>query len=304
MYDMLMRPIKQFRDRWHFSLHRAPQLFTMALATLLAADLVHLGFALWGAGPAQPSPVIRRVDRPAVSGVDVQPIVTAHLFGVAPSGRNNPPEDAPVSGANLVLTGTMASADPAHGFAIIGEGGGPTKLYSVGDEISGAATLHAVYMDRAILNRGGSFETLVLRKALMAGRTAIVARSVVPPKPHNYFDSMGRAVDKPPGVLDQIMRMNFTDDDKARGLVVYAAKDGASFQALGLMPGDIVTAINGAALVNAQSSKDAFESLTASDAPTVTVMRQGRMLTLTLNVGTAVAQVANTAGGSSLPDLE
>src|SRR5271168_3140757 len=134
---MLMRPVNQFRDRWHLSMSGAPQLVTLALAALLAAELVHLGYALWRAGPAQP-PSIRWIGC-AVSGFDVQPIVTAHLFGLAPSGRSNSADDAPLSSANLVLAGTLASEDLAQGFAIIGEGGGPTKLYSVGDEISGAA---------------------------------------------------------------------------------------------------------------------------------------------------------------------
>jgi len=76
----------------------------------------------------------------------------------------------PLSSANLVLTGTIASQDPKHGIAIISDGG-PAKVYSVGDNVNGAS-LHSVYLDHVILDRAGALETLQLPRLLTGSRPA------------------------------------------------------------------------------------------------------------------------------------
>ncbi len=97
-------------------------------------------------------------------------VVAAHLFGVA-GGRSDAqdPDNAPQSSANLLLAGTIATQDPKHGVAIISEGGAPSKVYSVGERVGGAS-LHSVYLDHVILDRGGALETLLLPRQLPAVR--------------------------------------------------------------------------------------------------------------------------------------
>ena len=50
------------------------------------------------------------------------------------------------------------------GYAIIGENAAAAKVYSVGKTITGGTKLHSVYPDRAILDRGGKLEALLLPK--------------------------------------------------------------------------------------------------------------------------------------------
>ncbi len=146
-----------------------PRLVSLALAALIAVEFARIAISLLGGGPVKsPQPVLsHRAARAQRPGLDVQGIVSAHLFGVAtadPSAQD--PANAPQSTANLVLAGTIATQDPRHGVAIISDGG-PSKVYSVGDNVNGAS-LHSVYLDRVILDRGGAWETLPLPR-LMGG---------------------------------------------------------------------------------------------------------------------------------------
>ncbi len=306
MHETLTGLTNQLRGRLVRVPFDAPQVVALVLTALLAFELVHLALALWGDGPVRTSPQAPGpiAGKPVHSGVDVPSIVTAHLFGVALSEAKNDPDEAPSSTANLVLAGTLATQDPKHGFAIIGDGG-PTKLYSVGDPISGAS-LHAVYLDHVILNRDGSFEKLFLRHQLPAGRGVVAARPV-PPAPNTFVDNMGRVVGKKPGVLDSVMRTSSSLDDsgeKVRGVLVYPVADGAPLRKLGLVPGDLVTAINGMPLDDLQRNQEAFQTLKASDAPMVTVMRQGKTLTLTLNIASAAAVMGDDSAGRDAPTVD
>src|SRR3984893_2266402 len=147
-----------------------PRLVSLALAALIAVELARIAISLIGGGPVKsPQPVLTAVaPRAQHAGLDVQSVVSAHLFGVAaPDPSAQDPTNAPQSTANLVLTGTIATQDPKRGVAIISDGG-PSKVYSVGDNIGGAS-LHSVYLDHVILDRGGQLETLLLPRLLGPG---------------------------------------------------------------------------------------------------------------------------------------
>ena len=118
-----------------------PRLVSLALAALIAVELARIGISLLSGGPVKsPQPVLSNAaTRNPHAGVDVQAVTAAHLFGVAvldPASQD--PANAPPSTANLVLAGTIATQDPKHGVAIISDGG-PSKVYSVGDNIGGAS---------------------------------------------------------------------------------------------------------------------------------------------------------------------
>ena len=139
-----------------------PHLVSLVLAALIAVELARIAMSLLGGPVKSPQPVIAgTAPSPPRPAANVQAVVSAHLFGVAaadPSTQD--PANAPLSSANLVLAGTIATQDPKRGIAIISDGG-PSKVYSVGDNVNGAS-LHSVYLDHVILDRGGTLETLLL----------------------------------------------------------------------------------------------------------------------------------------------
>jgi len=97
-----------------------------------------------------------------------------------------------------VLAGTIATEDPKRGVAIISDGG-PAKVYSVGDNVGGA-TLHSVYLDHVILDRGGVLETLLLPRLLGPGMNAppVVRRTGGDPRTVAAVDNIRRLVQQDP----------------------------------------------------------------------------------------------------------
>lgn len=273
-----------------------PKLVSLVLAALILLQLLQLGYSLIAKPLKSPQPVVTAaVPLPKRSGVDVQTVVSAHLFGVAvadPAAQD--PENAPQSAANLLLAGTIATQNPKRGVAIISDAGGPAKVYSVGDRIGGAA-LHSVYLDHVILDRGGALETLLLPRQLppSSRAAAAVRRPAADPRTAAAVDNIRRMVQQDPGILDQVMRTVASYDNaagKLRGFRAYPGRNRAIFSKLGLKAGDLVTAINGTPLDDPQRSQDVFNTIQTSDHVTVTIERSGQKQDITLNIAQVAAQ--------------
>ena len=282
-----------------------PRLVSLALAALIAVELARIAISLLSGGPVKsPQPVpTRAAPRAQHAALDVQGVVSAHLFGVAaPDASLQDPANAPQSTANLVLAGTIASQDPKRGVAIISDGG-PSKVYSVGDNVGGA-TLHSVYLDHVILDRGGALETLLLPRLLGPGMRApaVVRRSGGDARTVAAVDNIRRMVQQDPGILDQVMRTVPSYDNAAgrlRGFRAYPGRNRQIFNKLGLKPGDLVTAINGTALDDPQRSQDVFNTIQTSDHVTVTLERGGQKQDITLNIAQVAAQATKDLDGET-----
>jgi general secretion pathway protein C len=291
-------------NEWLSRLQAAgPRLVSAVLAALILVQLAQIGYALISKPLKSPQPVLAGAAvRPQRPAVDIQSVISAHLFGVPvidPGAQD--PANAPQSSANLLLAGTIATQDPKHGVAIIGDGGGPSKVYSVGDRVAGAS-LHSVYMDRVILDRGGQLETVLLpRLQLAMGRGAPpLIRPGADPRTAAAVDNIRRMVQQDPGILDQVMRTVASYDNaagKLRGFRAYPGRNRQIFNKLGLKPGDLVTAINGTQLDDPQRSQEVFNTIQTSDHVTVTIERGGAKQDITLNIAQVAAQATKDLEG-------
>jgi len=283
-----------------------PKLASLAFAALIAVELARIAIAVVGGGPVRsPQPVAAggaaRNPRPPL---DVQSIVSAHLFGIAaPEATVQDPANAPESTSNLVLAGTIATQDPKRGMAIISDGG-PSKVYSVGDNIGGAS-LHSVYLDRVILDRAGALETLLLPRLLGPGMNAPpIVRRTGDARTVAAVDNIRRLVQQDPGILDQVMRTVPSYDNaagKLRGFRAYPGRNRQIFNRLGLKPGDLVTAINGTALDDPQRSQEVFNTLQSSDHATVTIERAGQRQDISLNIAQVAAEATKDLDAPETP---
>jgi general secretion pathway protein C len=282
-----------------------PRLVSLALAALIAVELARIAISLLSGGPVKsPQPVLSAAaPRGPHAGIDVQGVVSAHLFGVAtvdPGAQD--PANAPQSTANLLLAGTIATQDPKRGVAIISDGGA-SKVYSVGDRIGGA-TLHSVYLDHVILDRGGALETLLLPRLLGPGMRAapVVRRAGGDPRTAAAVENIRRMVQQDPSILDQVMRVVPSYDSaagKLRGFRAYPGRNRQIFNKLGLKAGDLVTAINGTALDDPQRGQEIFNTIQTSDHATVTIERGGQKQDITLNIAQVAAQATKDLDGET-----
>lgn len=246
-------------------------------AALVVADLA--GAPATTAGTAGTSPIQTR------SIVDLPSILRSNLFGqaAAPAGA-----DAPLTNMALVLSGTIADIDEKRGFAILGPSATAMKVYSVGDTLPGGARLHAVLVDRVLLDRGGTIESLLLPKRAGSGPVAVAA--VAPSQ--GAAERVQQLLRANPSIVGEILRPQVViADGKQRGFRVYPGSNSEAFSRLGLRPGDLVTAINGSALDDPQRSTEIFNSLGSVAEARITVVRNGSQQDLVLNL----AEVANEA---------
>jgi general secretion pathway protein C len=277
-----------------------PRLVSYALGALIAVESAGVAISLLGRTPVSPPQAIApAAPNTHKAGTDVQSVISAHLFGVAVADPNQDPSNAPASTANLVLAGTIATQDPKHGVAIVSDGG-PSKVYSVGDNIGGAS-LHSVYLDRVILDRGGSLETLLLPHVLPNNHAAARAPGASP-RTVAAVENIRRMVQQDPGILDQVMRTVPSYDNaagKLRGFRAYPGQNRAIFGKLGLKPGDLVTAINGVQLDDPQRSQEVFNTIQTSDHVSVTVERAGQKQEISLNIAQVAAQATKDLDSTS-----
>ena len=277
---------------------RGPVMAAGILALALAAQAAVIVTDLAGAG-APPPASLTEPWRPHANGVHVAAIVNSHLFGRAPPTAGPTGADAPRTALPLVLTGVIAAADPHTGMAILGPSAQTAKVYAVGDSIPGGAQLNAVLPRKVLLKRNGQLESLVLpRQALGApppSRPHLGASQKAAPR---FAARMRELVARRPGIVADLLRPEpVFSHGKQLGYRVYPGKDPRAFKQLGLKAGDLVTAIDGTPLNDPAQDQQILGTLGSSSQATVTVLRDGRHRTLTLNL----AQVEQAAQSLTSP---
>ncbi len=276
----------RLRIAWPRQLVREPpQLVSMALAALIAVEAAHASMLLIGGSwrTHQPARAVPRPPRRAE--VDVPGILGAHLFGVFADPRVQDPANAPLSSANLVLSGTIATQNPSQGFAII-RGDDAGNVYKVGDGVGGAS-LRFVYLDRVILNRGGSLETLRLPRSTLP-ETAAAKTARRPAAAIADADASPSLEPMEPHTAADVIRAtpSFGQPGKLRGFRIYpTSEDSTIFEQSGLRSGDLMIAINGASLNDqgARQGQEIFDILRTSSEATVTIQRNGHTQNVTIN---------------------
>jgi general secretion pathway protein C len=231
---------------------------------------------------------------------DVQAIAAAHMFGKADA------EDTPVAQpvidddnledtrlSNLKLMGTIASPDPELSAAIITDGANEEKVYLIGDAISSNVRLHAVYLERVVLNEGGRLTNLKLPQEYSAAtapvrRTTRTSRQRAPVASESIQSVVSQNVAR---LADVIRPTPYFVNGQQQGYRVYPGRDRRQFAALGLRPGDLIKDIDGQSLTDptdGQSLTDPtqamqiFQSLGNSSQVSVTLERNGQPETVVL----------------------
>lgn len=285
---------------WQTALQNGPRIVTILLTLWLAWLLAGV---VWQLIPQRADDAIKppvRSDstptgsRTSANGIDVTPIVSASLFGVADikdeTGGDDgnpppPPKDLPLA-TGLQLMGTLASSSDDSALAIISDGR-EEKLYSLSDSgntIKPGITLHSVQAESVVVNERGVLKQLKLPKPDENSPARAAPRR-----------STQRAA-TPRRDVKQVLTENVTQftqivsprpyfvGGQQRGYRLYPGRDRQKFAALGLRPGDIVTEIDGTALNNPTQGAQIFNSLADAQSVSVTIERNGKQQNLTLDI--------------------
>jgi len=213
------------------------------------------------------------------SGTDFSSLLNSHLFGEAADAPARAPAavlDAPETTLSLTLKGILSHEGDSNGGAIISTNRGEDRAYRVGQAIDGAdgATLHSVYADRVLLDRGGRLETLRLPKELTTSTSSLIAAPL--PQAGLPSGSLRETISANAARLTDIISIApHVQEGQVVGFRVRPGRDRASFERLGLLANDIVTDINGIVLDDQSQGLQVFASLGETTQANVTVLRDG-----------------------------
>lgn len=271
----------------------------LVLAIVLGMLVARLGWALVPPpdGIWQPAPVQPRAESSGGPAYDMQRLVSAELMGSyeAPeqSASEQAVEDAPETRLSLTLLGVYAADEDSMSRAIIASSQGDEDIYAIGDTISRNVTLHSVFADRVIISREGTLETLRMeRDGVGDARTAGSGASRTPvsnsgnlqaPNPERLGDIRNELLSDPSKASNYIRVVPASSGGAQRGYRIYPGRERALFEAAGLRPGDLVTAVNGIPLDSAQRALSLLNELSNAQSINVTVERGGSVQNYTLS---------------------
>ncbi|MDW8478738.1 MAG: type II secretion system protein N [Xanthomonadales bacterium] len=192
----------------------------------------------------------------------------------------------------------LAEADPRQGLALIAERGAPARRYRVGDRLPGEAELVAVHADRVLLRRAGVEETLRLPRAA-GGAAPGGGRGGRGRPPGRWRRPVSRRCCCP-GVelMPAIEAMRLEPETLAREVTVLPVFEGGRLAGvrlsggrqaelvhrLGVLPTDVITAVDGVPLDSLERGQEILERLRGARQATVTVRRDGREQNLHLRL--------------------
>jgi len=205
-------------------------------------------------------------------------IVKHNLFGVAPANSAHlaqPVTDAPDTQLNLELRGVLAYDPEASALAIISEGRGNEKVYAIGDELPGSATLQEVLADHVILKRNGRLEKLRLPEESTPIAVATTARKGADVSQLSAGQLRDNIVKDPMQFARKVRTIPHKENGKLIGYKLRARDYEAVLAQYGLQPNDIVTEVNGTALNNPKTSLRALRSLATATEINATIVRDG-----------------------------
>ena len=215
----------------------------------------------------------------------VQSIANVHIFGeadaadepilVAAETDNLPDTDL----QNLTLKGTYTAESADMSIAIIADGNNKEDIFSNGDTVASGATLHAVHVDRVVLNERGELTNLALPREFAKTTPRTSARRTPTVRTQSIQSVVAKNVSR---LADIIRPTPYFQNGQQQGYRVYPGRDRKKFAALGLRPGDLIKQIDGQSLTDPTQAMQIFQSLGTANQVSVTVERNGIQQTLIL----------------------
>ena len=253
----------------------------LALALVAVWLLARIALTAWGMTPIDPP--VGNARQAAVAGrngnVDAP---GSTLFGNAPPQGNPGGGPGLLSGGDFQLRGVAASNDKRVAHAIIASGG-VTGAYFSGDTVAAGMTLQEIRSDEVLLKRGGELLRLPLADLSPGAGSGLLRDLDARPDLGNRTDFLAAP---PQMTLSQFLRMEpiMDADGRMEGYQVFPRAQRALFDSLGLVPGDLVVAVNGIPF-DKDNIAQAREQMNSGGDMMLSVMRDGEQLEI--NVGSA-----------------
>ena len=251
-------------------LRRLPAIASLAAALWLLAGIAFTAWDMVRFEPPSPA-AVPPSDRAGSAGAGAP---GRSLFGAPPERNGAGAAPGILRDGNFRLAGVVASGNRQMAHAII-EAGGVAGAYFPGDTLAAGISLQDVRPHEVRLRRGG--ETLRLPLSEMK---AVPGRGPARSQQGALSGELSDVLAEPPRMsLSQILRMEAVMDAEGRmeGYRVFPRAQKALFDGLGLVPGDLVTAVNGID-INGGNLAQARRAMSGGGDMMLSVQRDGEPL--------------------------
>mgnify|MGYP001193546051 FL=1 len=267
-----------------------PSPFALLFSIALLAFLVQLARLVW----TIVTPVSPVGDWRPASAV-VLPLATrqALFSGFNPFARASAADQGPaiVTSLQIELFGILLNGSSGLGSAIIAGSDGVQNSYAVGEEIQPGVTLAGVAFDHVIISRGGAQERVYLDQSVPAE----VVGSGDPPgtnaSPAAQPGPSGATVSgagNPARTAENLQKFVAlsprTVNGKITGVVAAPKGDAAGYRAMGFLPGDIITSVNGRKITSASDAAFAQSQIKPGARLSLMVERGAQTVPVALNL--------------------
>ena len=261
-------------------------------AGILAAQLF---WQAWAPARAVVSPSALK-ENTATPRPAAQAVIAAHLFGEAANSTSAAAIEA--STLNLPLLGILSGSPQP--LVMLGVGG-TVKVLGVGDTVQPGVTIDAIEATRVLLRHNGRIEALgfppapSLDAAPAPSATALQPATAAPRTPAPTTAPPPAAIRrqvqqvlKHPQSLGSLVRISPVEQGGAISGYALAPVPGqeAFLQALGLHPGDVITAVDGLPLNNPATLPTILPKLDSGQPMTLLIERGGQPMSVSINLDT------------------
>ncbi|MDH3392468.1 MAG: hypothetical protein OEL66_00545 [Desulfobulbaceae bacterium] len=210
--------------------------------------------------------------------------------------------DLPRTTLQLSLVGVIFSTIPAKSVAIINEKNSATDadLYGVGDKLPGNAVLTEIHLDRVVLRRAGSFETLSLNESspfVIRNKKSINNKPRLRTPRNRNFKRSSQSPIRPSGdganlsidreylnhwlanldsLASEIGVEVFSEGGRQQGYKLTGGSCSELLGQLGLRDGDVLTEVNGMPLRNVGEVMKAYVKSKNADRVQIQIVRDGK----------------------------
>lgn len=264
---------------------KLPPLLTLLLVIVLAQQTASLLWTLmplpksaaWSPAPGFVDPASAR------AALNVDALAAAHVFGQYQATASSASlANAPDTQLNFTLLGILAGSTERESLALIAKDATDEAPYAIGDDVASGVNLQAIFADRVILSRNGRLETLRLDKDSVTSAplfntssTAAEPQEGTPAAAQMLAQIKEQIVTDPSKAASFIRVQPINSDGGLKGYRVYPGPERAAFNAAGLKPGDVVTAINGTPLNDPGQALQLLQSMTQASSMSLTIDRNG-----------------------------
>ena len=237
-------------------------------------------------------PSVMLANQTSVNSIANQPnkiaanIINQNLFGQYTNNTNNTQnsniinqpaiENLKETQLTLLLKGTVSGNNGPPSLAIISNNSDEEKVYSINDLVAPGISLHSVYADQIIIDNNNELEVLKLPKELVENTPTVIRNSRV--NKRTSVTQISKTAIVPLSqfgtkLADTIRPTPYFSDGAQLGYRVYPGSNRKQFMSLGLLSGDLITNVNGAALNDAQKAMTIFQEIENENQVSLTIIR-------------------------------